>query len=176
MVFPDRCTVYVSFPLNSFTQGMKVLSSLSLTVFYITIWVFTTQIFSSGFVNFKKTNKISTLACILFHRLFFNTWSQCRESVYRLWVCFCLGALVSSHDPSMFVRVFIGKVVTETAVPLTWKPGDKTHEWTVTSSSPFYELCEVTYVTFEITLSFHLHKLKCFLCSSVIRLIVSDSI
>lgn len=66
VVFPDRCTVYVSFPLNSFTQGLKVLSSLSLTVFYITIWVFTTQIFSSGFVNFKKTNKISTLAVSCF--------------------------------------------------------------------------------------------------------------
>lgn len=37
-----------------------------LTVSYITIWVFTTQIFSSGFVNFKKTNKISTLAVSCF--------------------------------------------------------------------------------------------------------------
>ena len=43
VVFPDRCTVYVSLPFNFFTQGLKVLSSVSLFVFYITLGVYNTD-------------------------------------------------------------------------------------------------------------------------------------
>ena len=63
---------------------------------------------------------------MLFHRLFLTCEvSAVRVFIDCVWVCFCLGAAVSSHDPSVFVRVFIWKVVTEAAVLLTLKPAGR---------------------------------------------------
>ena len=47
---------------------------------FTSLWVFTTQIFSSGFVHFKKTNKISALAISCFTDSFWHVKSV-------LWEC-----------------------------------------------------------------------------------------
>lgn len=56
--------------------------------------------------------------------------------VHWLRVVFSWGVAVS-HDLSVFVGIFMRKVVTEAAVLTRCR--DETHEWTVTSPSPCWQ-------------------------------------
>lgn len=99
------------------------------------------QICPSGFVLFKNKLVLSwhCFKDLLFFGLFGFFFQKTNEkSVLQHWqrVRHCLGAAVSSHDLSVFGRVFIWKVATEAVVHPRFGVWGRTHEWTVTSSSP----------------------------------------
>lgn len=143
-VCPDRCICVSSLWISSL-RAWKFYLFIYKSVLHIDFGCLHSFFFPpSGFVNFKKRQIKYQLLPHAASQTLFDMWHQCCESVYKPRACLCLGAALSSHDSSVFVRVFIGKVVTEAAVLLTLKPGDKTHEWTVTSSSP---CCDCVCVT-----------------------------